>query len=343
MDQAQAQQAEAMLRRLAGFLSLIPQFDNLTSITPKFFIESLEQITALTNCTNEEKLLIMRSRIRGDALTNIINSPDLNQEKDYEEFKKKFLAYFDTQYSLGARQKQFSNCKMQPREPVKVYAAKVALATQQFFNDPDLTIDAVKTIFEQSKLAKFIDGLLPNYKQSLILKDPKNFEDAVNFIQVLQANEIAPFDNETGPIVNNVNTSAVTDQLKTLIETHALHTQEIVNSLTKEVENLKIQNESQPQRPRFEYTRPPFRQPQVYNNNRSKQTGYSAHRNSPSCSYCYRNSHKTHECYFNPSNRGNYRGRSHQFQRNGRGTFRGRSTESYQSQRYGNRQRSENP
>lgn len=342
MDDEQDKKAEAMLRRLAGFQSLIPQFDNLTSITPKFFIESLEQITELINCTNEEKLLIMRSRIRGDALTNIINSPDLNQEKNYEEFKKKFLAYFDTQYSLGARQKQFSSCKMQPRELVKVYAAKVALATQQFFDNPDLSIDAVKTIFEQSKLAKFIDGLLPIYKQNLILKDPKNFDEAVNFVQMLQANEIASFDSEINSTVNNVNTSASTDQLKALIETHALHTQEIVNSLTKEVENLKI-HQQQSQRPRVEYTRPPFRQTQIYNNNRGRQTGNFAHRNSPSCNYCYKNSHKTHECYFNPSNRGNYRGRNHQFQRNGRGTFRGRPVDSYQSQRYGNRQRSENP
>lgn len=231
---------------------------------------------------------------------------------------------------------------MQPREPVKVYGARIALATQQFFDNPDLSNEAVKTIFEQSKLAKFIDGLLPIYKQNLILKDPKNFEEAVSFIQILQANEISSLDNETDPTVNNINTSAVTDQLKNLIEKHALHTQEIVNSLTKEVENLKLQNRQQTQRPRVEYTRPPFRQPQMYNNNRSRQTGYPVHRNSPSCSYCYKNSHETRQCYSNPSNRGNYRGRIHQFQRNGRGTFRGRPADSYQSQRYGNRPRPEN-
>lgn len=43
---------------------------------------------------------------------SIINSPDLNQEKNYNTFKDKFLAYFETKYSLGARQRQFSDCRM---------------------------------------------------------------------------------------------------------------------------------------------------------------------------------------------------------------------------------------
>lgn len=338
MEENEGQQTDAIIRKLAGFQTLIPQYDNITAITPKFFIDNVEQITTLANCTNEEKLLVMKSRIRGDALTNIINSPDLNQERDLEEFKKKFLAYFDTHYSLGARQRQFSNCKMLPREPVKVYAAKVSLATQHFFDTPDLTNDGVKGIFEQSKLAKFIEGLLPCYKQSLILKDPKTFDEAVNFVQMLQANEISSFDTEPNPSVNNINTNAVTDQIKTFIEAHAAHTQEIVNSLTKDVESLKLQSQQHSRQPRVEYARPSFKQTSGYNNNYMRQNRHFTHRNSLSCNFCQK-SHRSVDCYYNPANKSNYRGR---FQRIGRGAFRGRPTYTQKSQTYNNRQRSEN-
>lgn len=343
-------QADAQIRKLAGFQTLIPQFDNMTAITPKFFIETLEETTNIAKCSNKEKLLILRSRLRGDALTNVINSPDLNHEKDYDQFKKKFLAYFDTQFSLAARQRQFANCKMLPRELVKVYAARVAVATQHFFNSPDLANDGIKAIFEQSKLAKFIEGLSANYKQSVILKDPKNFDEAVNFVQMLQANELSSSDTGSDPTINNINKDATTDQIKTLIEAHAFQTREMVNSLSKEIENLKLQsqNSQQYERPRQTHAqynmRPPYKNNSNYNNHYSysRQSGNFNSRNTPPCNFCSKISHRSDDCYYNPSNRGNYRGRGYQFQRNSRSTFRGRSENSHQSRRYGDHQNSEN-
>ena len=39
--------------------------------------------------SDSEKLLVLKSRIRGDALSQIINSVDLSSETDYKEFVKK--------------------------------------------------------------------------------------------------------------------------------------------------------------------------------------------------------------------------------------------------------------
>lgn len=162
----------------------------------------------------------MRSRLCGDALTNIIHTPDLNNKKNFDEFKKKFLSYFDTQYSLNARQKQFSNCKMLPNEQVKTYAAKVSLAKEKFFNNLDLTNDAIKTIFEQTKLAKFINALLPDYKQSVILKYPKTFQSAIDFIQLLQSNDISASDSPIEQTVNNISTNTNSKYIKNILEAH---------------------------------------------------------------------------------------------------------------------------
>lgn len=314
---------DAFIRKLAGFQTVIPQFDNLSSITPKYFVDNVENITKLSNCSKDEQLIIMKSRIRGDALTNIINSPDLNNETNYDEFKRKFLAFFDTQYSLSARQKQFSNCKMLPGEQVKTYAAKVGLATENFFNAPDLTNDSVKTIFEQTKLAKFIEGLLPAYKQSVILKDPKTFQSAVEFVQLLQSNEISTTDSHTEQVVNNISTKTNNNDIKNILEAHALNTQEMINTLSKEVEQLKLQTQQNSPQAYNNYSfRPSQRRGTGYGNGYSRYTQNRnfSQRNIPTCRICQK-SHFTSDCFNNPAKRGNFRGRNNGLRRTGRASY----------------------
>lgn len=316
--------SDAIIRKLAGFQTLIPQYDNISAITPKYFIDNVEQITSLAECTEPEKLLILRSRIRGDALTSIIHSPDLNQEKDYNTFKNKFLAYFDTKYSLGARQRQFSDCRMLPRELARTYADKVAVTTQNFFSNPDLTNPQVKNIFENTKLAKFIEGLLPNYKQSVVLKDPKTFQEAVEFLERLQSNESSPLNTEPSQTVNTVGVDSSKDELKSLIEAHTLHTQQMVNTLTKEIENLKLQTQQNSTRAQ-ENSHSDNPQRRFANSSYQNQNRNFEFRNSPSCRFCNKNSHYSSNCYYNPDNKRSFRGRSN-FQRYGRGDNSQRNT-----------------
>lgn len=308
--------ADAFIRKLAGFQTVIPQFDNLSSITPNYFLDNVENITKLANCSKNEQLMVLKSRIRGDALTNVISYPDLNNETDYDEFKKKFLAFFKTQYSLSARQKQFSNCQMMPNEQVKTYAAKVGLATENFFNTPDLTNDSVKSIFEQTKLAKFIEGLLPTYKQSVILKDPKTFQSAVEFVQLLQSNEISTNNEQT---INNISTNTNSNDIKNILEAHALNTQEMINTLSKEVEQLKLKTQQNSPQPYNNYSFQPSQR---------RGTGYSRYthnrnlmqRSIPTCRICQK-AHFTSNCFNNPANRGNFRGRNNGLRRNGRASY----------------------
>lgn len=299
-------ESEAFVRKLAGFQSVLPQYDGLSAISPTYFVENVETVTELAKCSDQEKLLILRSRIRGDALTSVITSPDLNDEKDYSEFKKKFLSFFDTQYSLGARQKQFSNCVMNPNESVKMYSARVSVATLRFFNSPDLSNPGIKSIFEQTKLAKFIDGLPSCYKNAVILKDPKSFQDAVSFVQTLQSNEISHDEILNTQLTNNISVSADNSEIKSILEAHASHTTQLINNLAKDVENLKLQT----QNPKRAYDAGPF------TNNTRRGTEFSRFRrnrssfsnSNPTCRICNRSSHFTSDCYYNTA-RGNFQGR----------------------------------
>ena len=293
--------AISLFHKLAGFQTLIPQFDNQSAVTPKFFIDQVESITDIANCEPSEKLLVLKSRIRGDALSHVISSPDLASETDYQLFKDKFLSYFTQKISLVSRQSQFSNCKMTANEPAKVYAARVTHATMMFLNNPDITNPAVKLIFEQTKLAKFIEGLLPEYRQAILLRDPQNFAEALNYVELLQTNQ----NSFTKTEYCNASSSAATsnpsdDSLKSLLQAHVLHTQETFNSLSKQIEDLKL-NPAFNSNPHDSRRFRPTQRSQSY-------TQVSFVRNRPNrfppCSFCGRaNSHLSRNCYSNPTRR----------------------------------------
>ena len=282
-----------LLRKLAGLQNIIPQFDNNSAVTPKFFLDSCDSITTLANCQPPEKLIILKSRIRGDALSQLINSPDLSQETDYEEFKNKFLAYFDSKISLATRQQQFANCRMQPGESVKIYAARISLVTQKFFNNPDLKNKEVKALFEQSKLSKFLEGLLPEFRHAALMKDPQSFKEAVDFVELLQANNLAfPQQDMTIPsTVGNIKIS--NEDIKTLIETHALQTHNTVCALSKEIDNLKLSSKRN-------FSQNNTVASNTYENSYSPNRYVTVkYRQFPPCTFCGKSNHLARYCYYN--------------------------------------------
>lgn len=123
----------SIITKLAGLQNIIPQFDNCSAVTPNYFLETFEAVTEAAKCTDSEKLMIIKSRIRGDALSHIINSPDLAEAVDYKSFVAAFRDFFTNKSSLVARHQSFSNVKMTPSESVKVYASRVSQAVKKIF------------------------------------------------------------------------------------------------------------------------------------------------------------------------------------------------------------------
>lgn len=228
-----------IFNKLAGFNALIPQFDANSAVTPQYFVDTVESITTTANCSDSEKLLVLKSRIRGDALSQIINSVDLSSETDYKEFVKKFINYFAPSSSLATRQQQFSNCKMHNNEPVKLYAARVENATTKFFGEinPKLNTDVGK-LYEQTKLSKFLEGLQPEYKKQTLMRDPQTIQEAIKFVQLLQANETQVNDSQ----INAIQSSHTNDDLRQLIEINAQRTHEIISTLSDEINKLKLRD-----------------------------------------------------------------------------------------------------
>lgn len=143
---------------------------------------------------------------------------------------------------------------MELGEPVKLFAARISLVTQKFFNKPDLTIPSVKTLFEQSKLSKFLEGILPEFKHPTLMKDPQTFQAALDFVELLEANKSCfpqhDQNSQTSPMSTSINT--VSDQnsnkeIKSLLETRAKQTHDFICTLSNEVHKLKGNRHNQVQ------------------------------------------------------------------------------------------------
>lgn len=293
--------ANGPLQKLAGLQSIIPQFDNTSVVTPQFFINNFETVAALIDCSDQEKLLILKSRIRGEALAQLIITPDLQEESNYENFKTKFLAFFDKKVSMATRQQQFSNCCMQPGESVKVYAARVSRVTQKFFNNPDLSNASVKALFEQSKLSKFLEGLLDEYKHPTLMKDPQSFQSALDFVELLETNRScfsqSNQNSQSSPAqipVNATSEQISNQEIKSLLETHAQQTHASICTLTKEVEKLKF-NRNNIQRNASNLST-------NYQKNPNNRSIFEKNRPFPECQYCGRNNHISSFCYYKRAN-----------------------------------------
>lgn len=286
--------------KLAGFQAIIPQFDGTSSITPKYFIQIVESTTDAGNCSPAEKLMILKSRIRGDALTQLINSPDLSEETNYEHFLDKFTKYFDKRTSLATRQHQFTNCKMLPNEDVKIYATRVATATNKFFGKITDNNSQVQTLIEQTKLSKFLDGLLPLYKREIIIKDPQTFEEAINFVELLQINAEHLQNSSLGNIIQEpTRENYRTTELSALLAQHVQDTHKSLAALSEAIDKkLSIVQK----RPRERSTSRPNSPHSGRDNSLSRS--YSPHRRdyrAPRhlCAICGRSNHETSRCFYN--------------------------------------------
>lgn len=305
----------SLFTNLAGFQALIPLFDSESAVTPQYFVDTFETLSKTAKIPDAEKLLVLKSRIRGEALTNVINNPDLSQETNYKNFLTKFLNFFGKTENLASRQYEFSNCKMLTNEPAKTYAARITKSTLNFFGNIDLQNVQVKALVDNTKLAKFIDGLSPEFKKDMLMKNPKSFEDAIQWLDLLQTNA-AYFANAP---INNVAQSDQMD-LQNLLQRHTQQTHESIAALSKKLEDFSIRRdrsktpEIRGQSPHLCNRQPsPYRRyyyPVNQNDRAFSNPQTSTYRSRPRtplrCAICHRSNHDTSRCFYNT--RSNVRG-----------------------------------
>lgn len=222
------------LPSIAMIQNWIPNFDGVSAVTPEYFIETVNQLADKLLISDAQKILMIKTKIKGDALTRLINNSELSQEIDFKTFTTKFLAYFGQTQSLALRHQNLSACRQKPDEDIKNFAARLTKATRDFFGDVDIDKPEMKIVFNQTRLARLLESVLPQYRPQLLTKDVASFDEAIKYIQILQANQLileSPAINSIACNIPSPPSQNNTDQLRA----------EVIN-LAKEIANLHIQN-----------------------------------------------------------------------------------------------------
>lgn len=223
-------------QKLAGFQSFLPQFDAETVVTPSYFIRTLETICDQTTCTPEERLIVLKSKLRGKALSHTIQNPQFSNETNYGKFKEKFLNYFNKKPTSLSQQNLFLKLKMIPGETVKQFASRVEAATIEFLGMPNKDDDneGIRDLIEKTKLTRFLEGMSPEEKNLMVIKNPRNLEEAVEFMEVIQENK------NSNPSINNINDPQNELQNNKMMESiEELHNKIQNLTLTPEIKNNK--------------------------------------------------------------------------------------------------------
>lgn len=266
---------ERNMSKLAGFHNLIPIYDGESSVTVNYFINTFEKLADALQANPTEKLLIIKSKIRGLALSQLVNSVDLASETDYEVFKNKFIKFFGEETTLAGRQLVFSGCKMINSETIKQFGARVVNASISFLGTVDMSNVEIQKILDNAKLSKFLEGVLNKYKKHLMDKNFQTYEEAFNFLKIVEINE--KLINEEA--VSNISQSG--PNLEALIATQSNQTHQSIAALTREVGELRLNaREVENSRNIPYYTQ------------RNERGGRST------CRHCGRNNHDTANCFF---------------------------------------------
>lgn len=229
--------------KIAGYQNLINNFDGDLFSNVKYFFENIESIGTLAEWKDPELIVVLKSKLRGLALQFFIDDPELNQEKEFKNIKEKFLKYFDQKTTLSQRQMLFSNCRQAPGESVRSFATKVANLTAKYFGAGNISKPDVVPIVDQTKLAKFLEGLQPSLKNLAMNRNHKTFDEAVEQAQLdeinaqFSASEVVPINNfNSTPQVN------IEDKLNNIISKQTEMTERLVNSLSEQIQNLRFQH-----------------------------------------------------------------------------------------------------
>lgn len=150
--------------KIAGYQSLVNNFDGDVFSNVSYFFTNLEEVGKIAQWNDSELIAVLKSKLKGPALEYFINDPELTSEKSFATIKTKLNTYFDKITTLSHRQQQFFNCKQIPGETIRSYSSRVSNLTINYFGLDNATKNDEKQIVDQTKLAKFLEGLLPQFK-----------------------------------------------------------------------------------------------------------------------------------------------------------------------------------
>lgn len=166
---------------------LLSEFTGSDSSDVFMFFDQFDAAAKMGLWSEEEKIVILKSRLREKAQKFVASSPETRLEKSYEILKKKIIEFFDNSPSLMVRQQMFTKCHQNHGESIRELAHRVSANTRTYLNgSTDAPQHVSQQVIDSLSLSKFLDALQPHLRVETMKQAPKDFKQAVEIATNIQ-------------------------------------------------------------------------------------------------------------------------------------------------------------
>ena len=164
-------------------MSILPSYDGESDSCQNFF-ELFSELADLAKWSDQERVTIVKSRLKGNALRYLVESPKF-KKISFDELRKDFEGFFVNSQSLTEKHLSFNNIKLLPSEPIKTLAHRINTAVFRLMSDMTSS-DSQCLVVDRLKLTKFIDALPAEYQREVLKLAPDCFDRAVELASKFQ-------------------------------------------------------------------------------------------------------------------------------------------------------------
>lgn len=164
---------------------MLPQFEGSPTDNIEFFFSQYEEITDLAKIPPIQKTLLLKSRLKGEALQLLSTDVSMRSETNYDKLKSMLLDNYFKQKSLLQKQTEFQSILQLPGMNVRQLALKIKSAAKIYLSKEETEKPESKILMDRILLAKFCDSLKPELKFELRKANPNSFEEAVKIAAIL--------------------------------------------------------------------------------------------------------------------------------------------------------------
>lgn len=165
--------------RINGLALLTANYEGNKDET-KFFFRQFDEVALLAKWKDSEKLTILKSKLRGNALRYLMSDRELMNSQNYDLVRDKIMDFFRDELDVGQCQLDFSNCHMRENESVKMFAHRLVVASNKYLGTSQTEISQdTKAVIDKLRLSKFVGALLPEIQRDVLKLNPKSFEQAI--------------------------------------------------------------------------------------------------------------------------------------------------------------------
>lgn len=172
--------------RINGLALLSTYFEGNNEET-EYFFRQFEEVANIANWNNRERLTILKTRLKGNALRFLISDQELSNSTDYAFVTLKLRDFFKLEKGIGESQIDFANCYQRENEDVKLFAHRLVVASNRYLgNSQNVVSESTREILDKMRLSKFIGSLLPQLQCDVLKANPTTFQQAVDIAKNIQ-------------------------------------------------------------------------------------------------------------------------------------------------------------